>query len=114
VKQIMPKPISLKEITGSPLARDVVEVKGFDNLRKLAADSPQARLGQGKTTIRITKHSPDTTIDITLQDVADMPAALDAIGYRKKEGILYKIYTWLFGRAQYPVNLASGGGACQH
>jgi hypothetical protein len=99
------KGIPLKDITGSPLARDRMEVNGLDGLRKLVTDSQpepaqvQPAWGPEKTQIRITTWDRNTSIDISLSSVADLPAALDAIGYCKRPGILQKLRGWLSRRA---------------
>jgi hypothetical protein len=99
------KGIPLKDITGSPLARDRVEVDGLAGLHKLVTDNQagpdqaQPARGPERTQIRITTWERNTEIDITLSSVADLPAALDAIGYCKRPGILQKLRGWLSGRA---------------
>lgn len=90
------KGIQLQDILNSPLVQERVKVSGIDGLKKFA-DEQAAQVIKGKektSAIRITHRVGDTSIDISLSNVHEVPAALLAIGYTKK-GIYNRIKDWL-------------------
>lgn len=93
-----------------------MEVNGIDGLKKLVIDSQPVQVQAQparepeRTQIKIMTWDRNTTIDISLSSVADLPAALSAIGYCKRPGILQKVSGWLFPRAAIRPSINSSEG----
>jgi hypothetical protein len=89
------KGIPLNEILNSPLAKKKDQVKGMDELAALAAEvAPKTSKKGGESKILISKRTADVSIEIALNDVADMPAALAAVGYQKP-GLIRRFLQWV-------------------
>jgi hypothetical protein len=92
----MMKGIQLNEILNSPLNQERIKVSGIDGLKKLADEQAAivTKSRERPNDIRILHKVGNTSIDITLSNVTEMSAALQAIGYSKK-GILSHIWEWI-------------------
>lgn len=90
------KGISLHQILGSPLIQEQVQVRGIDGLRQLA-DEQAAQVTKSREkapAIHIVHKVGDTSIDISLSNIAEMQDALITLGYTKI-GIFTRMKDWL-------------------